>query len=289
MARASKHLLNDSIVVTVVDSASIYRESNRIHGLSAVGAAVLNRLLTFGIFLSQDLKDERGRLSLTLKGAFGNAVAAARAGGEVKGYLDVTDKERLDIPLSGDRADVAGAVGRVGSISVIKDFGLKEPYTGHCELVSGDLAGDFSLYLTVSEQKPSAVALGEYYEDGELKAAGGVFVQPLPNTDDFLITIVQDILRSFTDTGKILFDTKTTDGLIETYFGDFKVKKLEEYEPAYRCRCDETIEDVVRAMGRGEAVSTIIEQGKIEAVCSFCDRVYTFGAEDVIRIFKVES
>jgi molecular chaperone Hsp33 len=187
--------------------------------------------------------------------------------------------------LADHPADVAGAVGKKGSITVIKDLGLKEPYTGRCELVSGDIASDFSLYFTVSEQKPSAVALGEYYDRGELKAAGGVFVQPLPGADDFLITIMQDILRSFKDTGKILFDCKTADGVIEAFFGGFTVKKLEEYDPVYRCRCGETVENVVLAMGRGEAVSTIIEQGRIEATCSFCDKVYEFNADDVKRIF----
>jgi redox-regulated HSP33 family molecular chaperone len=347
MSVAKKYLLNNSVVVTVIDSKDVLYEAARLHKLKVLPAAALNRVVTVGVFLSRDLKSERDRLSIIVSGASENdrneesvkiMVSAKREG--VKGYIEEgrllkTDKEcgenieRLPLetdkecgknerfPLKGGKEcdktnedidaeaavgnakrgkiseninrkiNVEAAVGKTGYITVVKDLGLKEPYTGRSEIVKGDMSADFALYLTASEQKPSAVALGEYFDGRNILAAGGIFMQVLPDTDDFLITIIQDILRDFSDFGKILYELKTPDAIIDAYFGDFDIKEIEEFEPRFFCGCsDERTRNIIRLMGRREAYETLKEGGEIEVRCDFCGKIYRYGAEDVGEIFR---
>ena len=281
-----RYLLNDSIAVTVIDSKKLLDEAARLHGLTPLSAAVLGRLLTVGVFFSLDLKNAGDRLSIVVKGggAFIKAVIASDSAGVVKGYIQ---NPSLELPLKDGRLDIAGAVGRNGSVSVIKDLGLKEPYIGASELVTGDIAGDFSAYFTFSEQKPSAIALGEYYDGHSITAAGGIFVQCLPGTNDFLITAVQDVLREFTDTGRIFAEYKTQDAIMNEFFSSFDVKAIDERETSFFCGCNSgKVEDIVRLLGLEEAERTVKEQGKIEVVCWFCGRRYNYGAAGVKTIFE---
>ncbi|MDR3262816.1 MAG: Hsp33 family molecular chaperone HslO [Clostridiales bacterium] len=285
MSYAVKYILNGDIVVTVIDSLSVLNTAARLHGLTPLSSAVLNRIMTAGLFLSQDLKNDGDRLSVSVGGSgpFKKAVVASDKKGLIKGYILNTSAE---CPLKDGKLDIDAAVGKDGYISVVKDLGLKEPYSGNSRIVTGDIAADFALYFTLSEQKPSAVALGEYLSGGKIKAAGGIFVQPLPGANDFLITAVQDVLRNFTDTGRIFYQSKTSDEIMEKYFGAFEIKKADEYKPRFFCGCSEAkTRKIIRLLGRQEAEATIAEQGVIEANCSFCNKTYRFKADELGAIF----
>ncbi|MDR2091606.1 MAG: Hsp33 family molecular chaperone HslO [Clostridiales bacterium] len=369
MSVAKKYLLNGSIVVTVIDSTDILHEAARLHGLGALPAAVLNRVLTVGVFMGRDLKNEEDKLSVIVSGASedgsgGESVKIAVAAkmdsvkgyveegrllinGEAKKYCEKTDNyEKTDgeadcgnggkkisenkinsenetdsentinaeYKTNGETECNAAkeinseqkinyedettaatafknaadsAAGGEGYITVIKDSGMKEPYTGRSELVKGDLSSDFALYFTVSEQKPSAVVLGEYFNGKKILAAGGFFVQVLPGADDFLITIVQDILRDFGDFGKMLRELKTPDAIMDTYFADFDVKKIDEFTPRYFCGCGgERTRNIIRMLGRAEAYEILKNVGMIEARCDFCGKIYRYGAKEVKEIFE---
>jgi molecular chaperone Hsp33 len=193
----------------------------------------------------------------------------------------------MTLPNKGTKLDIEGAVGAKGRISVIKDLGLKEPYTGNSELVKGDIASDFAVYFTLSEQKPSAIMIGEYYDGISILACGGLFVQRLAGCDDFLITAVQDALEAFTDFGRILYEHKDADAVIKKYFGGFYIKKIAEYEPRFACSCgDGRAEDIIRLIGKKEAGEIIEEIGKIEVRCDFCGKKHEYSKEDVYKLFN---
>ncbi|MDR1940252.1 MAG: Hsp33 family molecular chaperone HslO [Clostridiales bacterium] len=286
MSFSARYILNGAFVVTVIDSKDVADEAARLHGLPPLYSAALNRLLTVGVFLSQDLKSPFDRLSLTVEtdGPIKRAVVAAKSGGLVKGYLVTDGGGEPTNAAGGGGLDVSAAFGKSGRIRVIKDLGMREPYVGNSEVVRGDIASDFALYLTVSEQRPSGIAMGEYFDGRSILSASGIFVQALPGADDFLITAVQDVLTRFTDVGKILYSLKTADAVMSEYFGAFEFKKIDEYVPRYLCDCsEERVKEIILALGRDEAAATIKEVGKIEVKCSFCEKNYSYT--DIGEIF----
>ena len=190
------------------------------------------------------------------------------------------------MPIRADgKIDVGGAVGTNGEITVIKDLGLKEPYTGKCKLVSGEIAEDFAYYFTASEQQPSAVALGVLVDKNGVKTAGGIFIQPMPGCNDMVITMLEDICTNFTHVSSVL-DKMDVDEIIDYYFGHFDVKKLPSQTPKFKCDCNrELIERVIMTIGKKEAYDIISEDQKIEVGCQFCNKKYVFKKEDIDKIF----
>ena len=183
------------------------------------------------------------------------------------------------------------AVGREGTLTVIKDVGMKEPYVGKTELVTGEISDDFAYYFTASEQSPSAVALGVKVETDssgvarEVTSAGGIFVQPLPGCNDYVITMLEDIVTNFTDVASLLQE-KTPEEIIDFYFGAFELKYFDPSEVVYKCTCDRARMDaIIKSLGKNEVRDIIATQGKVEIKCEFCSGVYTYGEDDVDKLF----
>mgnify|MGYP004650669319 FL=1 len=286
MDKLQKFFIADGkVLITVIKDTELVEEARKIHGLTPTTTAVLGRCLTVAAFMSSGFKDENQRLSFNIdgKGPIGKIVVSARTGAEVKGYVE---NPSVDLPIRADgKIDVGGAVGTDGEITVIKDLGLKEPYTGKCKLVSGEIAEDFAYYFTTSEQQPSAVALGVLVDKNGVKTAGGIFIQPMPGCNDMVITMLEDICTNFTHISSVL-DKMEVDEIIDYYFGHFDVKTLPPQTPKFKCDCSrELIERVIMAVGKKEAYDIIDKDKKIEVGCQFCNKKYVFNKEDIDKIF----
>ncbi len=275
---------DDSVLVTVISAKDLVNKAVKAHDLSATATAALGRTLMAGAFMSNAFKDKGQRLSVTVNGGggLGKIVVAGEYGGIVKGYVE---NPHFELPTRNGKLDVGGAVGKDGYITVIKDLGLKEPYTGKTELVNGEIATDFAYYFTVSEQQPSAVALGVLVDKTGCTAAGGIFIQPLPGCSDAVITMLEDIASNFTHVSE-LFLNFTPDEIIENYFGQFDLHFLPDGKPKWQCRCSrKRLEKVVLSLGRAEAEDIVRTEGKIEIGCNFCNKKYVFTKEDVEALF----
>lgn len=275
-----------AVRVTALSTKDIINKAIELHSLSPVAAEALGKVLTVAAFMSCELKGEKEKLSINIKcsGELEGIVAAADKGGKVRGY--VVNPECSVAPLGNGRQNTKKAIGS-GDITVIKDLGLKEPYTGRSEIVNGSVDADFAWYFTKSEGIHTALALSVVTDvNGKCTSGGGIIVQPMPDCPDHILTVLEDIAPNFADIDKLL-DKLGPEGLIREYFGHFEIEYFEPEALEYRCKCSrEFMEGVIYGLGRSECVNILMERGSIEIVCHFCNTKYEFSKDEVIALWK---
>lgn len=275
------------VKVVALSTIDIVNEAIRLHGLSDTAACALGKVLTVGAFMSNDLKGEGERLSITLNadGPLGNIVVAAKAGGFVRGYVQ---NSKVEVPTLGNgRQNLRVAIGG-GTLRVLKDLGLKECYTGTSELVNGNIDEDFAWYFTSSEGQPTAIALATEVKDGKCLASGGIIVQPMPGCPDHIITVLEDIVSNWADLGRLLAKYPPRE-LIDNFFGHFEIEYFPPYHPEYKCICSrEYMESILISMGRVECVNLAMEcsPDPIEINCEFCSTKYRFTKDDIVDLWR---
>ena len=279
-------LFGGKAIVSVVDAKDLANDGIKAQGTSGGASEVLARSLAFGAFLSAGIKGTNIKLSISIEGdgSLGKIIVAGVSGGIVRGYVE--NRSAILPVLDNGKFDIASGIGTNGTISVIKDFGMKEPYVGKSSLVNGTLDADLSYYLTVSEQLPSAVASGAIIaDDGTVKSCGVIVVQPMPNCEEEYLFVLQDIVRNFADFGQLMID-KSVDEIIEENFGHFECKMLEPINPRFECQCSkERMDNVVRAIGLKEARQIVRLDGRIEIHCDFCNKYYRYNKSQVESLF----
>ncbi len=277
-------VFDNEITLSVLDTTDMVNEAIRIHGLTPLAAAALGRTLTVCTFMSSNLKNKSDKLSVTISGdGVGGKITVCGNGDlAMRGFID---NPKADLPLRADgKLNVGGCVGKNGRLTVVRSMGLKEPYSGSSELISGEIAEDFTAYYAFSEQQPTAMALGvKIGTDGKCVGAGGVIVQALPGASDRSLFLAEEITK----------DCKNVSSLIEEHGAEWIVNELfftdkfEEYHPEYKCLCSrEYIEKVLISLGKDELNDIIEKEGKITVDCQFCDKVYEFTELDVQKFFK---
>jgi molecular chaperone Hsp33 len=279
----------DGMVRIIAGSTTNLVEKARdIHGCTPVAAATLGRFLTAGALLGSTLKSEKDVTTLKINGG-GDAegvVVTAYKDGIVKGYIG---NPYADLPLnSKNKLDVGGYVGKNGNLIIIKDLGLKDPYVGQVPIFSGEIAEDLAYYFTVSEQTPSAVALGVLVNtDYTIKCAGGFIVQMMPGADDLLADVITYRLEEIPSITTLLDEGKTIKEIIEYIFDGMDLKILEEVEPEFKCNCSrEKVEKALISIGEKD-LREIAEEGKDEELkCHFCNTSYIFTKEDIQNILN---
>ncbi|CUO61016.1 Hsp33 family molecular chaperone HslO [Clostridium sp. NSJ-49] len=269
-------------------TTNLVEKAREIHECTPVAAAALGRLLTAGALLGSTLKSEKDVTTLKINGG-GDAegvVVTAYKGGIVKGYIG---NPYGDLPLnSKNKLDVGGYIGKNGNLIVIKDLGLKDPYVGQVPIFSGEIAEDLAYYFTVSEQTPSAVALGVLVNtDYSIKCAGGFIVQMMPGADDLLADVITYRLEEIPSITTLLDEGKTIKEIIEYIFDGMDLKILEEVEPEFKCNCSrEKVEKALISIGEKE-LREIAEEGKDEELkCHFCNASYVFTKEDIQKLLN---
>lgn len=276
-------------------STDLVREACAIHGCTPLASAALGRAVTGAAMMGLMLKAEGDKLTVQFKGdgPAQEILATANARGQVKGYIA---NPYVDLPLkSNGKLDVGGAVKGLGegSLTVIKDLGLKEPYVGRIELVSGEIAEDLTQYYLSSEQQPSSVALGvRLDESGSISAAGGMFVQVLPQANEECIDKLEDTLF-FMDSLTLLVQDAGGDvhKLMDLIFGkmpeEYKPEILDERSISWKCDCSrERMEKALISVGKRDLADIISQDHEAELTCQFCRSKYKFNEEELLALLK---
>ena len=279
----------DGIIrVLFCDSTAIVKKSCEIHHTSKTMTAVLGRALTGTSLMSCLLKDKDNTLTLRFcgDGPAGNIVCVGDYMGNVRGYAE---NMKAELPPNADgKLDVGGAVGH-GSMYVIKDMGLAEPYIGVSNIVSGEIAEDITNYFATSEQTPTVCALGVRVDKNNMCfAAGGYLVQLMPGYSDGDITKLEENIGKMDTVSKLLAEGKEGDEIIEMIFSDIEYQMFDEFDVDYVCPCDR--ERYLRALvSLNDAdMDELHREGKdIETGCMFCGKKYNFGIDEIERERKL--
>lgn len=274
---------NGGAVVSILDSTAIVAEMERLHHPSAVVSAALGRLVTGAVLMAANLKSGDDSLTLRVKGdgPAGLLLAVADGRGNVKGYVE---NPIVELPPRGDgKLDVGGAVGRDGTLTVIKDMG--QPYVGQVPLVSGEIAEDLTSYYATSEQIPTVCALGVLVErDLTIKRAGGYLLQLLPGATDQEISMLEENVGRMRSMTELLCDGKTPYEIIEEILKGFSPNVLDESEVQYHCDCSrDRVERAYISLGQEELRRIAAEQETVEMKCQFCNKAYHLHAADYVK------
>lgn len=264
---------------------NLANESFKIHQTSPVVTAALGRLLTATSMMGLMQKGEKDLLTVTIKGdgPLKSILATASSDGYVKGYPQVPI---VDIPLKPNgKLDVSGAIG-YGTLNIVKDLGLREPYSGQIPLVSGEIADDLTYYYAKSEQIPTSVALGVLVDkDYSVKASGGFIIQLMPFCDDETIDALEKNLQTLPKLSKMLDDGMTPYDIAKKVLGNLDLEVFEENEIKYYCNCDKNrVERALISVGKKE-LQDILETDKQATLnCHFCNTDYKFNEQDIKNI-----
>ena len=274
---------NAPVKASVISARSMVERARQIHKTLPVATAALGRGLMAVSMMGNQLKEENGSVTLRIKGdgPLGSITVVSDSKGNARGYVA---NPLVDLPLKGlAKLDVGSAVGRDGSLTVIKDLCMKEPYVGTVPLVSGEIAEDVTSYFAESEQIPTACALGVLVDvDQSVLCAGGYLIQLLPGADDKVITAVENGIQRVGPVTEAMRNGADARTLLEQVLSDFELEILSEEPVEYRCYCSrDRVSRALISMGRQELEDLIRDQGKAELTCQFCDKVYTYSKEDL--------
>ena len=266
------------VSLAVADTTGLVNEAIRIHGLSPLSAAALGRTLTAAAYMCSSLKEERGALSVSIKGngVGGSIYVSGDKALHMRGYIENPHTELP--PNARGKLDVGGCVGKEGYISVVRDDGEGQPFVGTTPLVSGEIGEDFAAYFAYSEQLPTALAVGvKIGTDGRCLGAGGVFLQPLPGASEESIRYVEETIGKFAAVSSMM-EAHTAEEVLHEHFGAVQFYTL---HPVYKCNCSRNyIEGILQGMGAAELRSIIAEQGKIAVHCHYCNTDHIFTPEE---------
>ena len=271
------------VKAAAVSTRALTERARQIHQTSPVATAALGRLLAAGSMMGNELKGDGSSVTLRIKGdgPLGTLLVVADNEGNVRGSVQ---NPQIDLPIREDgKLDVGGAVGHGGTLTVIKDLNLKEPYVGSVELLGGEIAEDLASYFVESEQIPTACALGVLIDRNQsVKAAGGYLIQLMPGAGEDTIAKVEGGIMAAGNVSAILEKNPDPEAMLRTVLSDFEVKVLEQEPVEYRCGCSrDRIERALLSLGRDELSAILAEQGSCDLTCQFCDRVYHFSGPEL--------
>lgn len=281
--------MDGAIRVFAAVTTDLVNEAQRIHSTYPVATAALGRLLTGAAIMgAASLKNETDSITLQIKGegAVKDLVAVTDGESRVRGYIS---NPYVDLPLNKQgKLDVGGAIGG-GYLSVIRDLGLKEPYTGQIRLVSGEIAEDLTYYFAKSEQIPTSIALGVLVDtDNTAIAAGGFMIQLMPEATEEMAEKLEEILKSVPPITTMIKDGMSAEDILFRVTDGFSmICENKAVVPKYECKCTrERMERALISIGKDELRSLIDEQGEAEMTCRFCDNKYLFTGEELEELLR---
>ncbi|MBQ9208975.1 MAG: Hsp33 family molecular chaperone HslO [Oscillospiraceae bacterium] len=283
MANTVRVLSHDGAAVcTAMDALDIVSEIERIHTTSAVVTAALGRLSIGAALMGIGLKGREDSLTLRLNGGgpAGALIAVADGMGNVKSYVQ---NPVVEIPLNAKgKLDVAGAVGTDGVLSVVKDLGLKEPYSGQIPITSGEIAEDIAAYYAYSEQIPTVCGLGVLVNpDLTVKAAGGFLVQLLPLAPDDVIDRIEANVKALPSVTQMLTSGYDAEKMAKAVLDGLDPEIIDTFTSSYKCDCSrERVEKALISLGRDE-LADMAKEEKTEICCHFCDKKYVFTSKEI--------
>lgn len=275
------------VKAVAVTGQEMVERARQIHTLLPMATAALGRTLLGASMLGDMLKTDKGSVTLQIKGGgpLGTILAVADHEGNVRGYVqnpnvDIMEKQE-------GKLDVGAAVGgehvEAGTLTVIKDVGMKEPYVGTIGLWSGEIADDLAMYFVESEQIPTVCALGVLVGvDQSVTSAGGYIIQLLPGATEEIITKIEQGVHRVGSVSAALEGGMDAETMLKAVLSDFEVHVLEKRPVEYRCYCSrERVTRALVSMGREELRALIEEQGAAELTCQFCDAIYRYSKDEL--------
>ncbi len=280
--------LKGNVKAVAIRTTAAVEKARQLHNTTNAATAALGRFLTGSLLIAESLKNDTDTQTTVI-----------RADGPIKGMTCVCDSKghARAYPYESEvettyhhpgKINVGEAVGKNGSLTVIRDIGLKEPYSGSVELISGEIAEDFTYYLASSEQTPSIVALGVQIKDGKVVNAGGMMIQMMPGfTEEDLDYVEKRANGGFPEITFLMEEGFSPAKILDLFMGDPQISYLNGYPVSFSCPCSrERMADGLAAVGRAELYKMIKENKDIETVCHFCNRKYTFTPSELEKIFS---
>lgn len=277
-----------AVKAVAVSTRGLTERARQIHKTLPVATAALGRTLAAASMMGNALKEDGASVTLQIKGGgpLGTLLAVSDNQGNVRGTVD---NPAVDLPLRPDgKLDVGTAVGHEGTLTVIRDLNMKEPYVGSVGLLGGEIAEDLAAYFVESEQIPTACGLGVLVDrDQSVLAAGGYLIQLLPGASEDTISKVEGSILAAGPVTALLREDDDPEALLRRALSDFELEILERSPIEYRCYCSrERMERALISIGREELRSLLDEKGEAELTCRFCDNVQHFSREDLEAMLK---
>ena len=268
-------------------TAGVCEEQRRIHNTFPICTAAVGRLMSAALMMAVDMKGEKDLLTLTVKGdgPLRSMTVTADANGHVKGYC--ANPNVMLPPNAAGHLNVGGAVGK-GTLSVIRDIGLKEPYVGQTALLSGEIAEDLTYYFAASEQVPSSVGLGVLLsKDNVVSQAGGFIIQLMPGASEAVISALETRLSEVHSVTTMLEQGMTPEDILTQILGDMQLEINDRKEVSYHCGCSrERVERALISIGKDE-LKSLIDEGKPQEVnCDFCGKHYLFTGIELKALYE---
>lgn len=281
---------DDTIRAFAATTRQMVEDARCAHDTTPVCTAALGRLLTGGIMFGSMLKEDKALVTLQIRsdGPAGGITVTADSHYHAKGYVN---NPHVQIPLKPNgKLDVSGAIGS-GTLTVIRDIGLKEPYVGTIQMPSGEIAEDLTLYFAESEQIPSSVGLGVLVDrDWSVKQAGGFLLQLMPGARDEVIDILEKRIVEVSSVTDMLEKGMLPEDILESLIGSFGLQISEKHEVSFACNCSkERIERALISIGPKDVREMIDEGRPVEVGCQFCGKKYRFDVEDLKRILAFQQ
>jgi len=268
--------------VFFANTTNMVREASTVHNLSAIASVALGRTLTAAALMSKTLKGEKDIITIQIKGSgpIEGIIVVTDSKSNVRGY--VYNPQVDNIFTEDGKFDVASVVGKPGYLNVIKDIGLKEPYVGYVNLVSGEIAEDLSCYYYYSEQIPTIVSLGVQVDSDEsVKSSGGFFIQVMPDADDKIIDDLEKRTKVIPPVSELL-NYENQEEILNVILEGLGPKITDKGQCSYKCNCSrDRMEAGLISLGKDEITAIINEQHNAELVCHFCNNKYQFSEQDL--------
>ena len=278
---------NGSIRAFAATTRDLVQHAREVHHTSPVASAALGRMLTAAAMMGTMLKGDKDLLTLQVRGEgpLQGIVVTSDSKAQVKGYVFNPGVEVPD--LIPGKLNVSGAIG-AGHMSIIKDIGMREPYAGKIELVTGEIAEDLTYYFAQSEQTPSAIGLGVLVEtDTSIRRAGGFIIQLLPDATDEMIDRLEKKLATIPYVSDLLDMGATPEDILNMILGDFDLKIMDKIPTTFYCNCTrERVEKALISIGKDELEKIIREDKKANLHCHFCSKEYDFNEEQLVALLE---
>ncbi len=280
--------MDGAIRIFVAVTTDLVNEAQRIHHTFPVATAALGRTLTIAAIMGADMKNEADTATIQFKGdgPLGSIVAVTDSKAHVRGYVV---NPFVDLPLNGKgKLDVGGGIGK-GTLSVVRDLGMKEPYVGQVPIVTGEIAEDMTYYFASSEQIPTAIGLGVLVgTDNKAICAGGFMLQLMPEATEEMAAKLEERIHTVEPVTTLLEKGMTPEDILFYLTEGFDMMMENKgIEPAYECKCSrDRMEKALISIGKQELEDLIREQGEAELTCQFCDRKYLFNKKELESLYE---
>jgi molecular chaperone Hsp33 len=283
--------VSGDIKIVLAATTALVEHAHQRHQTSATASAALGRVLTAALIMTHDSKDPGDMISIRFNGAgpSGVIIATATGLGTVRGYISNPESDLPATPTG--KLDVGGLVGSDGYVEVVKDIGLKQPFTGRVPLVSGEIAEDLAAYYLYSEQIPTLLALGVLVDvDLKVRAAGGILVQALPGAADELLAEIEQGVLAIGNISSCLEQVDSLETLLKHIMGERKYQIIGEQNLEFCCTCNrERLAVILSSYSNHEIESLCDDEGILEVTCNFCNQRYHYTPEQIMAVKKPQT